>query len=119
MFCVSCMSFHCSYTRFITYVSYVVSGFFFSSRRRHTRCALVTGVQTCALPICIKKYILGNATYWFEHELRQYPAVDLDLDALKVHADRIVLMAGRESRGYPAHEVSVELANKQIGRAHV
>src|SRR3546814_7262659 len=30
--------------------------FFFSSRRRHTRCALVTGVQTCALPIfhCFK-----------------------------------------------------------------
>src|SRR3546814_9574826 len=27
--------------------------FLFSSRRRHTRCALVTGVQTCALPICI------------------------------------------------------------------
>src|SRR3546814_3821041 len=26
--------------------------FCFSSRRRHTRCALVTGVQTCALPIC-------------------------------------------------------------------
>src|SRR3546814_1391045 len=25
--------------------------FVFSSRRRHTRCALVTGVQTCALPI--------------------------------------------------------------------
>src|SRR3546814_9932161 len=28
-------------------------GFFFSSRRRHTRCALVTGVQTCALPISL------------------------------------------------------------------
>src|SRR3546814_2653844 len=27
--------------------------FFFSSRRRHTRCALVTGAQTCALPISI------------------------------------------------------------------
>src|SRR3546814_5328127 len=27
--------------------------FFFSSRRRHTRCALVTGVQTCALPISV------------------------------------------------------------------
>src|SRR3546814_8680533 len=26
--------------------------FVFSSRRRHTRCALLTGVQTCALPIC-------------------------------------------------------------------
>src|SRR3546814_19999510 len=30
----------------------VALAFFFSSRRRHTRCALVTGVQTCALPIC-------------------------------------------------------------------
>src|SRR3546814_5752122 len=30
----------------------VVCVLFFSSRRRHTRCALVTGVQTCALPIC-------------------------------------------------------------------
>src|SRR3546814_12340876 len=28
-----------------------MNNFFFSSRRRHTRCALVTGVQTCALPI--------------------------------------------------------------------
>src|SRR3546814_2553059 len=33
--------------------------FFFSSRRRHTRCALVTGVQTCALPIC-RRY----SGYW-------------------------------------------------------
>src|SRR3546814_8937291 len=32
----------------LLFVSFV---FFFSSRRRHTRCALVTGVQTCALPI--------------------------------------------------------------------
>src|SRR3546814_5304807 len=34
------------------YYLYAFSLFFFSSRRRHTRCALVTGVQTCALPIC-------------------------------------------------------------------
>src|SRR3546814_10842607 len=33
-------------------VTYLI--FFFSSRRRHTRCALVTGVQTCALPIYLK-----------------------------------------------------------------
>src|SRR3546814_904125 len=33
-------------------LSFVFCFFFFSSRRRHTRCALVTGVQTCALPIC-------------------------------------------------------------------
>src|SRR3546814_3262485 len=32
---------------------FFVSFFFFSSRRRHTRCALVTGVQTCALPISL------------------------------------------------------------------
>src|SRR3546814_6752147 len=32
--------------------------FFFSSRRRHTRCALVTGVQTCALPICPQQRVL-------------------------------------------------------------
>src|SRR3546814_7539585 len=31
---------------------FIIQCFFFSSRRRHTRCALVTGVQTCALPIC-------------------------------------------------------------------
>src|SRR3546814_3136332 len=33
------------------FVFIVCCFFFFSSRRRHTRCALVTGVQTCALPI--------------------------------------------------------------------
>src|SRR3546814_4784979 len=43
--------------------------FFFSSRRRHTRCALVTGVQTCALPIsalasvyAINKYVQERMT---------------------------------------------------------
>src|SRR3546814_4977961 len=33
------------------YIKVFILYFFFSSRRRHTRCALVTGVQTCALPI--------------------------------------------------------------------
>src|SRR3546814_8968179 len=35
--------------------------FFFSSRRRHTRCALVTGVQTCALPISVVPMFHANA----------------------------------------------------------
>src|SRR3546814_1329961 len=39
----------CKLTFHSRYVELIV--FFFSSRRRHTRCALVTGVQTCALPI--------------------------------------------------------------------
>src|SRR3546814_3423193 len=34
--------------------------FFFSSRRRHTRCALVTGVQTCALPISANIVLPGR-----------------------------------------------------------
>src|SRR3546814_9581687 len=37
--------------------------FFFSSRRLHTRCALVTGVQTCALPICLR-VSLESLGYW-------------------------------------------------------
>src|SRR3546814_12664623 len=39
--------------------------FFFASRRRHTSCALVTGVQTCALPILSRPCsALGRATSW-------------------------------------------------------
>src|SRR3546814_4660880 len=38
---------------------------FFSSSRRHTRCALVTGVQTCALPIFPAEAVLsGRAALW-------------------------------------------------------
>src|SRR3546814_6154730 len=37
----------------VLYISFILGFFFFSSRRRHTICALVTGVQTCALPISI------------------------------------------------------------------
>src|SRR3546814_4306231 len=36
--------------------------FFFSSRRRHTRCALLTGVQTCALPIFSRKQSVADDT---------------------------------------------------------
>src|SRR3546814_10781258 len=41
--------------------------FFFSSRRRHTRCALVTGVQTCALPISIfhQRYSTNTFPQWW------------------------------------------------------
>src|SRR3546814_10816458 len=45
----------------IYYLVYLLSFifFFFSSRRRHTRCALVTGVQTCALPISLPHAVVG------------------------------------------------------------
>src|SRR3546814_10056284 len=45
--------------------------FFFSSRRRHTRCALVTGVQTCALPIFARPTPDGDpitSTYGYAYQ---------------------------------------------------
>jgi acetyltransferase/esterase len=59
--------------------------------------------------------IHSNWTYWFEHELRQYTGVTLDLDALKSHAERVVFAAGQASRGYLCSEVSTELA-KRLGQ---
>src|SRR3546814_6068157 len=50
---------------FILIYSFVVV--FFSSRRRHTRCALVTGVQTCALPISLG--ITKTRLLWAIHTL--------------------------------------------------
>src|SRR3546814_5444895 len=49
--------------------------FFFSSRRRHTRCALVTGVQTCALPIflLIAAALLAKHLY-DNHVIEQHEA---------------------------------------------
>src|SRR3546814_2052415 len=37
-----------------------MSIFFFSSRRRHTICALVTGVHTCALPLAVKPLVIAG-----------------------------------------------------------
>src|SRR3546814_15147596 len=40
-----------------------------SSRRRHTRCALVTGVQTCALPICMSLFnAAGRLIVHYDHD---------------------------------------------------
>src|SRR3546814_7849195 len=58
--------------------------FFFSSRRRHTRCALVTGVQTCALPILKLRSLLfvpGDRPERMEKALRTgADALILDLE---------------------------------------
>src|SRR3546814_4288851 len=77
-----------------------MSCFFFSSRRRHTRCALVTGVQTCALPI----YRLRQAGHDVDLQLDLTPETLLDAvkgahaliirSATTVTAD--VLAAGRD-----------------------
>src|SRR3546814_6304413 len=69
----------------------------FSSRRRHTRCALVTGVQTCALPI----YVMPAGEVGL---LRLQPemAADLDVEALAVIGDRhLVDGVDVERRNHP------------------
>src|SRR3546814_7531951 len=50
---------------------------FFSSRRRHTRCALVTGVQTCALPIsCRQRAVVMLPRVKAGPEIADHPARD-------------------------------------------
>src|SRR3546814_20440342 len=79
--------------------------FFFSSRRRHTRCALVTGVQTCALPI------FGRGVG------------DVDrADAVREHADTVALKAaqhgpgraGAEGRGGDARQAGERVADLRL-----
>src|SRR3546814_3345056 len=81
--------------------------FFFSSRRRHTRCALVTGVQTCALPIfypddlatfdaAIDAAIAGSKD--FDVEYRVVRPVDQELRWIHIRGGVIRDAAGRAVR---------------------
>src|SRR3546814_2386398 len=78
--------------------------FFFSSRRRHTKCALVTGVQTCALPISGPAGTLSCELRTVNHRyLELSPRLPDDLRAFESQLRERV--ATKLSRG------------KQIGRA--
>src|SRR3546814_16164607 len=57
--------------------------FFFSSRRRHTRCALVTGVQTCALPIYTVRYAAGVTANPYGRDSRVDGFIIRGIDALQ------------------------------------
>ncbi len=57
---------------------------------------------------------LSNTRYWMEHELRQYPRVELDLAALTAHAERIVLAGGRDSQDQVPYQPNRVLA-RQLG----
>src|SRR3546814_9744740 len=73
---------------------YRISVFFFSSRRRHTICALVTGVQTCALPI----YPPPRAGGWVLAEIGRQPwAVDGVLPTFLGASSLTVSQIGRAS----------------------
>src|SRR3546814_1994422 len=97
--------------------------FFFSSRRRHTRCALVTGVQTCALPI-----LPGHVLLVLDHAYAEYldaGAEDGGMALAKTAANVLVtrtfskifgLAAERIGWGY-AHADIIEAMHRKIGRA--
>src|SRR3546814_7138633 len=72
--------------RFKTMVVLYFCGFCCSSRRRHTRCALVTGVQTCALPIWISD--AEAATAMAEHRVEFMQFVRTRLQRLDTDAGR-------------------------------
>src|SRR3546814_8318296 len=70
----------CDFLVFGLYCFFFVFLFFlFSSRRRHTRCALVTGVQTCALPICMTIAISCDMLIAGDWSTFGYPEIDVGL----------------------------------------
>src|SRR3546814_7669986 len=87
--------------------------FFFSSRRRHTRCALVTGVQTCALPICKAKLSRDMAlklerTFGADANMLIRRQAELEEQAEKAATE--VRAARQEAAGY-LKITSTEIAN--------
>src|SRR3546814_5266731 len=90
--------------------------FFFSSRRRHTRCALVTGVQTCALPIWPPPSPEGVARMLNLAEYRRKPALLADhLPWAALVAPGVVLNKdGSFQRGFRFRGPDLE---SEIGRA--
>src|SRR3546814_7914243 len=91
--------------------------FFFSSRRRHTRCALVTGVQTCALPICPQPTLMISpcSSHALRNWLPQRYAEVAD-HAVARHGMRIALIGG--GSGIEHEMGDAILAHmQQIGRA--
>src|SRR3546814_7162665 len=98
-------------------VFFVMMLFFFSSRRRYTRCALVTGVQTCALPIS-DQALRADAVERLA-EIGALPGGRLAgaYDAFEfTDAELADALAGAEQAGADGDGVR---ARAQIGRAHV
>src|SRR3546814_3492177 len=101
--------------------------FFFSSRRRHTSCALVTGVQTCALPIWSGR-VHGKPLFHItmneglsQTDKDAYGKVDLELcfkrgllEELGIH-ERLYRLAVRGS----FYDFFLEKTNLEIGLSSV
>src|SRR3546814_7227921 len=89
--------------------------FFFSSRRRHTRCALVTGVQTCALPILADAK--SNALLFKRDSVHgAFPGtVEVDGNDIIVNGNRIVVTAERDPANLPHKANGVDIALECTG----
>src|SRR3546814_19951792 len=79
--------------------------FFFSSRRRHTRCALVTGVQTCALPIFPGPVISGGESQPWRIREKQLMDLTIDPDVERLR---------EEIREFFAKNLPAELSRKTL-----
>src|SRR3546814_8111912 len=94
--------------------------FFFSSRRRHTRCALVTGVQTCALPILAAVY---SNRLKRGMPLQADPTVIYPITHGKPLGRRILRSELEAKNGYNTYAMAGlpegPICNPEIGRAHV
>src|SRR3546814_982482 len=87
----SCGLFVCN-----TYLSDVVfefAVFVFSSRRRHTRCALVTGVQTCALPILFGRLVRCAKSRIVEIAVGKEEVQLLDAEVAKIMIDVAIIIS--------------------------
>src|SRR3546814_15198408 len=83
--------------------------FFFSSRRRHTRCALVTGVQTCALPISRS---VGELR--FDGTAAEPLADDGGVATARLRAaGRVILAAASLGAGQAMNDKAVEYAGQR------
>src|SRR3546814_2390951 len=71
---------------YFTTIYYLCCVFFFSSRRRHTRCALVTGVQTCALPIFARARRPAERAFGHRHPLTRAHHAPQDVRKPRAHA---------------------------------
>src|SRR3546814_2795262 len=87
------------------------SYFVFSSRRRHTRCPLVTGVQTCALPISAT--VLSGDDVWVTVDA----AISNDLFYFEHHPMRLDAMKAWAPDGSEAAIENRATGRYQIGRA--
>src|SRR3546814_20375663 len=101
---------------------------FFSSRRRHTICALVTGVQTCALPIFINSiFVRGN-----QSPKQLYDSCDLLISPVRTALKKLIIRglvvkptntmivyslttAGHSIALHRIHHITQELACNRLG----